>query len=71
MKKLSFLLSIIILTFIPSVLIYTFFDVYINLSPFYINIITGFLLFLLGGLLVAYGNDRRNQKEEPDGGATQ
>lgn len=70
MKSLSFIFSILLLTLIPSALIYTFFDVYINLSPFYINIITGFLLFLLGGLLVAYGNDRRNQKEEPDGGAT-
>ena len=70
MKSLSFIFSVILLTFIPSALIYTFFDVYINLSPFYINIITGFLLFLLGGLLVAYGNNRRNQKEEPDGGAT-
>ena len=45
MKKLSLLLSIIILTFIPSVLIYTFFDVYIRLNPFYINIITGSLPF--------------------------
>ena len=63
MKKLLFLLSIIILTFIPSVLIYTFFDVYISLNPFYINIITGSLLFLLGGLLVANGNARKNQKE--------
>ena len=70
MKSLSFIFSILLLTLIPSALIYTFFDVYINLSPFYINIITGFLLFLLGGLLVAYGNYRRNQKEEPDGGAT-
>lgn len=70
MKSLSFIFSILLLTLIPSALIYTFFDVYINLSPFYINIITGLLLFLLGGLLVAYGNDRRNQKEEPDGGAT-
>lgn len=70
MKKLSFLFSIFILTLIPSVVIYTFFDVYIRLNPFYINIITGFLLFLLGGVLVAYGNDRKNQKEEPDGGAT-
>lgn len=70
MKSLPFIFSILLLTVIPSALIYTFFDVYINLSPFYINIITGVLLFLLGGLLVAYGNDRRNQKEEPDGGAT-
>ena len=70
MKSLQFIFSILLLTLIPSALIYTFFDVYINLSPFYINIITGVLLFLLGGLLVAYGNDRRNQKEEPDGGAT-
>ena len=70
MKKLSLLLSIIILTFIPSVLIYTFFDVYISLNPFYINIITGSLLFLLGGLLVANGNKIRNQKEEKDGGTT-
>lgn len=70
MKTISFIFSILLLTLIPSALIYTFFDVYINLSPFYINIITGFLLFLLGGLLVAYGNNRINQKEEPDGGAT-
>lgn len=70
MKSLSFIFSILLLTLIPSALIYTFFDVYINLSPFYINIITGFLLFLLGGVLVAYGNDRKNQKEEPDGGVT-
>ena len=70
MKSLSFIFSILLLTLIPSALIYTFLDVYINLSPFYINIITGFLLFLLGGLLVANGNDRRNQKEELDGGAT-
>ena len=70
MKSLSFIFSILFLTLIPSALIYTLFDVYINLSPFYINIITGLLLFLLGGLLVAYGNDRRNRKEEPDGGAT-
>ena len=70
MKKLSFLLSIIILTFIPSVLIYTFFDVYIRLNPFYINIITGSLLFLLGGLLVANGNKIKNQKEESNGGTT-
>ena len=70
MKKLSFLLSIIILTFIPSVLIYTFFDVYIRLNPFYINIITGGVLFLLGGVLVANGNARKNQKEELDGGTT-
>ena len=70
MKTMSFIFSILLLTLIPSALIYTFFDVYINLSPFYINIITGFLLFLLGGVLVAYGNDRKNQKEEPDGGAT-
>lgn len=70
MKSLSFIFSILLLTLIPSALIYTFFDVYINLSPFYINIITGLLLFLLGGLLVAYGHYRRNQKEEPDGGAT-
>ena len=68
MKKLSFLFSIIILTFIPSVLIYTFFDVYIHLNPFYINIITGSLLFLLGGLLVANGNKIRNQKAESNGG---
>ena len=70
MKKLSILLSIIILTFIPSVLIYTFFDVYIRLKPFYINIITGSLLFLLGGLLVAKGNARKKQKEESNGGTT-
>lgn len=70
MKKLSLLFSIIILTFIPSVLIYTFFDVYIRLNPFYINIITGSLLFLLGGLLVANGNKIRNQKEESNGGTT-
>lgn len=70
MKPLSFIFSVLLLTVIPSVLIYTFFDVYIRLSPFYINIITGVLLFLLGGVLVAYGNDRKNQKEEPDGGAT-
>ena len=70
MKKLSLLLSIIILTFIPSVLIYTFFDVYIRLNPFYINIITGSLLFLLGGLLVAKGNARKKQKEESNGGTT-
>ena len=70
MKKLSILLSIIILTFIPSVLIYTFFDVYIRLNPFYINIITGSLLFLLGGLLVAKGNARKKQKEESNGGTT-
>ena len=70
MKSLSFIFSVLLLTVIPSVLIYTFFDVYIRLSPFYINIITGVLLFLLGGVLVAYGNDRKNQKEEPDGGAT-
>lgn len=68
MKKLSILLSIIILTFIPSVLIYTFFDVYIRLNPFYINIITGGVLFLLGGILVANGNARKNQKEESNGG---
>ena len=70
MKTMSFIFSILLLTLIPSALIYTFFDVYIRLSPVYINIITGFLLFLLGGVLVAYGNDRKNQKEEPDGGAT-
>ena len=68
MKKISLLLSIIILTFIPSVLIYTFFDVYICLNPFYINIITGSVLFLLGGILVAKGNARKNQKEESNGG---
>ena len=70
MKKISLFLSIIILTFIPSVLIYTFFDVYIRLNPFYINIITGGVLFLLGGVLVANGNTRKNQKEELDGGTT-
>ncbi|NCC02358.1 MAG: hypothetical protein EOM34_17245 [Clostridia bacterium] len=68
MKKLSFVFSIFILTLIPSVLIYTFFDVYIRLNPFYINIITGGVLFLLGGVLVAKGNTRKNQKEEIDGG---
>ena len=70
MKSLSVIFSVILLTFIPSVMIYSFFDVYIRLNPFYINLVTGFLLFLLGGLLVAYGNNRINQKEEPDGGAT-
>ena len=70
MKLLSVIFSVTLLTFIPSAMIYTFFDVYIRMDPFYINIITGFLLFLLGGLLVAYGNNRINQKEEPDGGAT-
>lgn len=70
MKTLSFVFSVLMLTIIPSALIYTFFDVYIHLRPFYINIITGFLLFLLGGVLVAYGNDRKNQKEERDGGTT-
>lgn len=70
MKSLSVIFSVILLTFIPSAMIYTFFDVYIRLDPFYINLVTGFLLFLLGGLLVAYGNNRINQKEEPDGGAT-
>lgn len=70
MKKLSLLFSIIILTVIPSVLIYTFFDVYIRLNPFYINIITGGVLFLLGGILVANGNAVKNQKEELDGGTT-
>ena len=70
MKSLSVIFSVILLTFIPSVMIYSFFDVYIRLDPFYINLVTGFLLFLLGGLLVAYGNNRINQKEEPDGGAT-
>lgn len=68
MKKISFIFSIFILTIIPSVLIYTFFDVYIRLNPFYINIITGGVLFLLGGVLVANGNTRKNQKEELDGG---
>lgn len=67
MKKLSFVFSIFILILIPSVLIYTFFDVYIRLNPFYINIITGGVLFLLGGVLVANGNTRKNQKEELDG----
>ena len=70
MKKLSLLFSILLLTLIPSVLIYTFFDVYIRLNPFYINIITGGVLFLLGGVLVANGNARKNQKEEFDGGTT-
>ena len=70
MKPLSLIFSILLLTLIPSVLIYTFLDVYINLNQFYINLITGFLLFLLGGVLVAYGNDRRNQKAENNGGAT-
>lgn len=70
MKTASFVFSVLLLTLIPSALIYTFFDVYIRLNPFYINIITGFLLFLLGGVLVAYGNDRKNQKEERDGGTT-
>ena len=70
MKTMSFIFSILLLTLIPSALIYTFFDVYINLSPFYINIITGFLLFLLGGVLVAYGNYRKNQKAENNGGVT-
>lgn len=70
MKTISFLCSIFMLTFIPSALIYTFFDVYVRLNPFYINSITGLLLFLLGGVLVAYGNDRRDQKEELDGGIT-
>ena len=68
MKKISFIFSIFILILIPSVLIYTFFDVYIRLNPFYINIITGGVLFLLGGVLVANGNTRKNQKEELDGG---
>ena len=68
MKKISFIFSIFILIIIPSVLIYTFFDVYIRLNPFYINIITGGVLFLLGGVLVANGNTRKNQKEELDGG---
>ena len=70
MKKLSFLFSILLLILIPSVLIYTFFDVYIRLNPFYINIITGGVLFLLGGVLVANGNTVKNQKEELDGGTT-
>ena len=70
MKKISFIFSIFILILIPSVLIYTFFDVYIRLNPFYINIITGGVLFLLGGVLVANGNTRKNQKEELDGGTT-
>lgn len=70
MKKLSLLFSIIILTVVPSALIYTFFDVYIRLNPFYINIITGGVLFLLGGVLVANGNTVKNQKEELDGGTT-
>ena len=70
MKSLSFIFSVLLLTVIPPVLIYTFFDVYTRLSPFYINIITGFLLFLLGGVLVAYGNDRKNQKAENNGGVT-
>ena len=68
MKTLLFVFSIFILILIPSVLIYTFFDVYIRLNPFYINIITGGVLFLLGGVLVANGNTRKNQKEELDGG---
>ena len=70
MKKLSFVFSVLLLTLIPSVLIYTFFDVYIHLNPFYINIITGGVLFLLGGVLVANGNAVKNQKEELDGGTT-
>ena len=70
MKKLSFLFSVLLLTLIPSVLLYTFFDVYIRLNPFYINIITGGVLFLLGGVLVANGNKIRNQKEESNGGTT-
>ena len=70
MKKLSFVFSLFMLIIIPSVLIYTFFDVYIRLNPFYINIITGGVLFLLGGVLVANGNTRKNQKEELDGGTT-
>lgn len=70
MKTLSFVFSVLMLTIIPSALIYTFFDVYIHLHTFYINIITGFLLFLLGGVLVAYGNDRKNHKEERDGRTT-
>lgn len=70
MKTLSFVFSVLLLTLIPSALIYTFFDVYIRLKPFYINILTGFLLFLLGGVLVAHGNDRKDQKEEHDGGIT-
>lgn len=70
MKTASFLVSVLLLTVIPSVLLYTFFDVYVRLNPFYINIITGFLLFLLGGVLVAYGNDRKHQKEARDGGTT-
>ena len=70
MKKLTFVFSLFMLIIIPSVLIYTFFDVYIRLNPFYINIITGGVLFLLGGVLVANGNTRKNQKEELDGGTT-
>lgn len=68
MKSLSFIFSVILLTLIPSALIYTFFDVYIRLNPFYINIITGCVLFLLGGILVANGNASKNQKEESNGG---
>lgn len=63
MKTLLFVFSTFILILIPSVLIYAFFDVYIRLNPFYINIITGGVLFLLGGTLVANGNARKNQKE--------
>lgn len=63
MKTLLFVFSTFILILIPSVLIYTFLDVYIRLNPFYINIITGGVLFLLGGVLVANGNARKNQKE--------
>ena len=58
MKSIQMILSILLIAGIPSIAIYTFMDVYLNINPFYINLVNGIITFIIGGAVVASANSK-------------
>lgn len=66
------ILSVLLLTFIPSVGIFTLLTIYLNVDPFLTNIVTGCAMFVFGGIMIATNmnkpNDTNTEKEKINGG---
>lgn len=66
------ILSVLLLTFIPSIGIFTILSIYLNVDPFLTNIVTGGVMFVFGGVMIATNmnksNDANTEKEKINGG---
>lgn len=67
MKLIQVLVSVTLLSFVPSFGVYAILQYYFNLDPLYINLINGLLMFILGGTLIAMNYPKSDQKENMDG----